>query len=194
MPAWERLFKQARKDKPLHGDRWAVTETDFAQAVVLLRFFTENRNPDGSLPQRRVQELWTVLYERGDFSRPWNHHSWKAIRDWMSQMGWLDWQDHRYQIGTGHGDGRACRWRLHEDFVQRSRLAGTASWRRRGILCGHWCNHKGARTGSCSPPLLVQAGRGGFILAGGGKSLRKPVCGVNHGRKAAGTVRPSPKS
>jgi hypothetical protein len=36
----------------------------------------------------------------------------------MSQMGWLDWQDHRYQIGTGRGDGRACQWRLHEDFVQ----------------------------------------------------------------------------
>src|SRR5262249_12135174 len=74
MPTWERLFKQARKDKPLHGDRWAVTETDFAQAVVLLRFFTENRNPDGSLPQCRVQELWTALYEAGDFTRPWNHH------------------------------------------------------------------------------------------------------------------------
>ena len=118
MPAWERLFKQARKGNSLLGDRWAVTETDFAQAVVLLRFFAENRNPDGSLPQRRVQELWTALYDAGDFSRPWNHHRWKAIRDWMSQMGWLDWQDHRYQIGTGHGDGRACRWRLHEDFAQ----------------------------------------------------------------------------
>jgi hypothetical protein len=33
-------------------------------------------------------------------------------------MGWLDWQDHRYQIGSGRGDGRACKWRLHEDFVQ----------------------------------------------------------------------------
>ncbi len=118
MPTWERFFKQARKNRPLHGDRWAVTETDFAQAVVLLRFFTENRNPDGSLPQRRVQELWAALYEAGDFTRPWNHHRWKAIRDWMSQMGWLDWKDHRYQIGTGRGDGQACKWRLHEDFVQ----------------------------------------------------------------------------
>ena len=118
MPTWERLFKRARKNLPLHGDRWEVTDTDFAQAVVLLRFFTENRNPDGSLPQRRVQELWTALYEAGDFTRPWNHHRWKAIRDWMSQMGWLDWLDNRYQIGTGHGDGRASRWRLHEDFVQ----------------------------------------------------------------------------
>lgn len=118
MPTWERLFKQARKNKPLHGDRWVVTETDFAQAVVLLRFFTENRNPDGSLPQRRVQELWTALYDAGDFTRPWNYHRWKAIRDWMSEMGWLDWQDHRYQNGTGRGDGQACKWRLHEDFVQ----------------------------------------------------------------------------
>jgi hypothetical protein len=117
MPAWERFFKEARKNKPLHGDRWAVSETDFAQAVVLLRFFAANRNPDGSLPQRRVQELWTALYEAGDFLRPWNHHRWKAIRDWMSEMGWLEWQDHRYQIGTGRGDGQACKWRLHEEFV-----------------------------------------------------------------------------
>jgi hypothetical protein len=28
------------------------------------------------------------------------------------------WQDDRYEIGTGRGDGRACQWRLHEDFVQ----------------------------------------------------------------------------
>jgi hypothetical protein len=55
MPTWERFFKTARKNNPPHGDRWTVTDTDFAQAVVLLRFFTENRNPDGSLPQRRVQ-------------------------------------------------------------------------------------------------------------------------------------------
>jgi hypothetical protein len=117
MPTWERLFKEARKSKPLHGGRWAVTEADFTQAVVLLRFFTENPNPDGSLPQRRVQELWKALYEAGDFARPWNHHRWKAVRDWMSEMGWLDWQDHRYQTGTGRGDGRACKWRLHDDFM-----------------------------------------------------------------------------
>jgi hypothetical protein len=118
MPTWERFFRQARQKGMLHGGRWVVTETDFAQAVVLLRFFMENRNPDGSLPQRRVQELWTALHEAGDFSRPWNHHRWKAIRDWMSEMGWLEWQDHRYQIGTGRGNGQACKWRLHEDFVQ----------------------------------------------------------------------------
>jgi hypothetical protein len=140
MPTWERLFKAARKDKPLHGDRWAVTEADFAQAVVLLRFFTENPNPDGSLPQRRVQELWTALYEAGDFDRPWNHHRWKAVRDWMSEMGWLDWQDHRYQTGTGRGDGRACRWRLHDDFVLHlDRLAldqkeGAASFVDTGVI------------------------------------------------------------
>ena len=117
MPTWERFFKQARNNKPLHGDRWEVTDTDFAQGIVLLRFFTANPNPDGSLPQRRVQELWTALYETGDFTRPWNHHRWKAIRDWLSEMGRLDWQDHRYQIGTGRSDGQACKWRLHEDFM-----------------------------------------------------------------------------
>src|SRR5262249_196744 len=94
---WERLFKQARKNKTLHGDRWAVTETDFAQAVVLLRFFTDNRNPDGSLPQRRVQELWAALYDAGDFTRPWNHDRWKAIRDWVSEMGWVARQGPRLQ-------------------------------------------------------------------------------------------------
>jgi hypothetical protein len=65
-----------------------------------------------------VQDLWAALYDAGDFTRPWNHHRWKAIRDWLSEMGWLDWQDHFYQVGTGRGDGRACQWRLHDDFVQ----------------------------------------------------------------------------
>jgi hypothetical protein len=118
IPTWERFFRQARKDKALYGGRWEVTAADCAQAVVLLRFFTENPNADGSLPQRRAQELWTALYEAGDFLRPWNHHRWKAIRDWLSEMGWLHWQDHRYQVGAGHERGRACRWRLHDDFAQ----------------------------------------------------------------------------
>jgi hypothetical protein len=117
MPTWERFFTEARKGKPLHGDRWLVTETDFAQAVVLLRFFTANPNVDGSLPGDRAEELWTALYDAGDFARPWNHHRWKAIRDWMSSMGWIDWLDHRYQNGTGRGDGQACKWRLHDDFM-----------------------------------------------------------------------------
>jgi hypothetical protein len=117
MPTWERFFTEARKGKPLHGRKHLVTETDFAQFIVLLRFFTNNANPDGSLPKDRAEELWTALYEAGDFTRPWNHHRWKAIRDWMSAMGWIDWLDHRYQIGTGRGDGQACKWRLHDDFM-----------------------------------------------------------------------------
>ena len=118
MPTWERFFIEARKGKPLHGRKHLVTETDFAQFIVLLRFFTNNANPDGSLPGDRGEEMWNALYEAGDFTRPWNHHRWKAIRDWLSVMGRIDWLDHRYQIGTGRGDGQACKWRLHEDFVQ----------------------------------------------------------------------------
>lgn len=116
MPAWEKFFAKAT-NKPSHAGRWRITTEDFAQAVVMLRYFAENRNNDGSLPQHRVEELWKALYKAGDFSRAWNHHRWRHLRDWMSNMGWLDWQDNRYQPGTGRGDGVACKLTLDDEFL-----------------------------------------------------------------------------
>jgi hypothetical protein len=103
---FEQLAGQYLGGQTIRAGRHVATSRDFAIAFLLLRFFKNNPNQDGSLPTARVAGLWRALYEAGDVDRPWNHHRWKAIRDAMSAQGLLDWQDQRYQPGYCLGAAR----------------------------------------------------------------------------------------
>jgi hypothetical protein len=100
----------------------AVRAEDFAIAFLLLKFIKENENPDGSLPQARVEKLWQALYREGDVDRGWNKKRWPVIRDTMSRWGLLDWIDNRYQPGYFLGDkwqaGVACKWGITDGFYE----------------------------------------------------------------------------
>lgn len=88
------------------------TARDMAILLAILKALFNNRNPEGTMPTERIKALWDVLYENGDVSRPWNHHRYKVMRDWLSEQGRLDWQDHRYCWGQGGEKGIACKWSL----------------------------------------------------------------------------------
>src|SRR5579864_7531068 len=60
-----------------------------------------------------------------DVTRGWNHHRWKAIRDFLSARGHIDWQDHRYEFPSMENGknvekrpkrGIACKWAISDDF------------------------------------------------------------------------------
>jgi len=68
---------------------------------------------DDSLPVRAVGRLWEEVYLAGDFARPWNHHRFKAIRDFLSRHGHIDWVDFRFQY-VPERKGRCCRWQISE--------------------------------------------------------------------------------
>ena len=86
-----------------------MTATDVAQFFVLM--LSIKPKADDSLPVRAVGRLWEEVYRAGDFSRPWNHHRFKAIRDLCSKHGHVDWLDFRFQHLPGEG-GRCCRWQI----------------------------------------------------------------------------------
>jgi hypothetical protein len=121
IPQFERLYREWVGPAGLKARKFVVTEHDFAVAMVLLRHFKADLNVDGSLPCRRVEKIWTALFNAGDVSRPWNHHRWKAIRDYLSTNGHIDWTDHRYEYGAVVQDGTvkkgiSCKWSITEDF------------------------------------------------------------------------------
>lgn len=102
--------------KLVASGRKVVTAEDLAVFLMLLRFFTSNMNPDGSLPTARWRELWSALHEAGDVGRPWCHHRYAAMRNFLSGQGLLAWEDARYVIGgvsTGgmYLPGKAAKWR-----------------------------------------------------------------------------------
>lgn len=96
--------------------RALATVEDVAVFLMLLRFFTGNMNQDGSLPQARFKGLWTALFTSGDIDRPFDDKRFAAIRNYLSSLGLLDWQDEQYRLGWTGDDrqyhrGQACRWK-----------------------------------------------------------------------------------
>lgn len=80
--------------------RAIATEDDVSIFLMLLKYFTENMNADGSLPWARFKGMWEVLFATGSVSRPWNCCRFAAVRDYLSSLNLLDWQDNSFTIGT----------------------------------------------------------------------------------------------
>ncbi|MHB0958245.1 MAG: hypothetical protein ACYC0X_12265 [Pirellulaceae bacterium] len=102
--------------------RTVVRVEDIAIFLLLLKFFTNNMNGDGSLPVERFKKMWQALYEAGDVDRAFCPQRFKVIRDYLSSLGLLDWQDETYCLGwyehTGeYHKGKACKWRAGEQLM-----------------------------------------------------------------------------
>jgi hypothetical protein len=113
-----RLLRQWTGGSSFKAGRWLVTATDVAQFFALMLCIKPR--PDDSLPVRAVGRLWEEVYLAGDFTRPWNHHRFKAIRDLLSRHGHVDWVDYRFQ-NLPERKGRCCRWRI--SFLLRDALS-----------------------------------------------------------------------
>lgn len=103
--------------------RAVATVEDVAVFLMLLRFFTGNMNADGSLPQARFKGLWSALYTSGDIDRPFDDKRFAAIRNYLSSLSLLEWQNEEYQLGwtADNGQyhrGQACRWKASEVLMQ----------------------------------------------------------------------------
>jgi hypothetical protein len=117
MPELEKLssslLRQWTGGTSFKAGRWTVTATDLAQFFALMLCIKPR--PDDSLPVRAVGRLWEEVYLAGDFTRPWNHHRFKAIRDLLSRHGHIDWLDFRFQY-VPERKGRCCRWQVSDEL------------------------------------------------------------------------------
>ncbi len=86
--------------------------------LMLLKFFTNNMNDDGSLPVARFQGLWTSLLECGDLDRGFDCHRFKVIRDFFSELGLIDWQDESFVVGRMGIKGRAAKWKASQELLE----------------------------------------------------------------------------
>ncbi|WP_165248002.1 hypothetical protein [Paludisphaera soli] len=104
------------------SSRSVVTTEDVAAFLLLLKFFTNRMNADGTLPVKRFEGLWSGLYEAGDLGRSFDCHRFKAIRDYLSDLGLLDWEDKTYVVpmideAGKRQKGRACKWKAGESLM-----------------------------------------------------------------------------
>ncbi len=68
-------------------------------------------NADGSMPVMRVKAVWDAAYRAGDTSRGFSFRRFAAIRDMLSDMGLLAWEDETYSFG------KACKWRASKELM-----------------------------------------------------------------------------
>jgi hypothetical protein len=102
--------------------RTIVTIDDVAVFLLCLKFFTGRMNADGTLPVKRFQGLWSSMYEIGDVDRAFDCHRFKVIRDYLSDLGLLDWEDMTFVAPTTdyHGrrfNGCACKWKASQTLM-----------------------------------------------------------------------------
>ena len=83
----------------------AVTVDDVACFIAILLYCHNHRNQDGTLPTARFKELWTSIYLAGDCERAYRDQRFSWIRNKLSDMGLIDWQDNTFEVGK-----RACKW------------------------------------------------------------------------------------
>ena len=94
------------------SSRAMVVAEDVQMTLAIVRSCTLHRNPDGSMPLKRIWAIWDAAYAAGDTSRAFCYHRFKAVRDMLSGMGLLEWEDSTYRFG------RACRWKASEELMR----------------------------------------------------------------------------
>jgi len=95
-----------------------VTEEDIAVFLMIGKFFSNNMNKDGSLPMKRWEGMWQALYRGHDVRRQFDHHRWTALRNYLSALGLLSWEDNSYSPGSGNVKGFACKWQFGNELLR----------------------------------------------------------------------------
>lgn len=120
--------------------RRSATTADMAIFLMLLEHFsTKGKNDNGAMPFARFENTWQALYRAGDVTRPWDHHRYKALRQYLSDRGLINWIDDTYVAPIVVDDvtvkaGRCCEWEASEELLailntekRKASLAGTDS-------------------------------------------------------------------
>jgi len=110
-PLARRLLELGAPEVSSSSSRAKVVAEDVQTALAVVRACTLHPNPDGSLPLKRAKALWDRAYRAGDTTRAFCWHRFKAVRDMLTDMGLLEWEDSTYRFG------RACRWRAGEKLM-----------------------------------------------------------------------------
>lgn len=120
----------------MSGEEWktssraCVTVMDMAIMLMIGEFLTGNMNSDGSMPTARWEMLWKSLSKSGDVGRAWDHKRFKLLRDRLSCLGLIDWENSSYRLGWTKDNGEyvkgtAAKWKFSVELMEK--LSGSAS-------------------------------------------------------------------
>ena len=89
-----------------------VNVDDVATFIAILVFFSKNMNADGTMPTARFEEMWQCVFAAGDCKRAFRDKRYTWIRNKLTELGLIEWQDRTYIKGE-----RACKWQASEELL-----------------------------------------------------------------------------
>ncbi len=110
-----------------------IEAEDIAVFIMFLKFFTLNMNKDGSLPWARFRNLWEAVRKSGDIDRAFQSNRFAVIRDYLSSLELIEWEDNTYKIGQKDSGGvrrggKACKWKASQvlmDLIKKAEDLGS---------------------------------------------------------------------
>lgn len=102
--------------------RQIATVEDVSVFLMIGECFSQNMNPDGSMPTKRWNAMWDALHEAGDIGRAYDDKRFAAVRDWLSSLQLIQWQDSSFRIGYFNESGeyvkgKAAKWQFSEELM-----------------------------------------------------------------------------
>ena len=113
---WNIASKLLNGRQLMTSGRQKVEVRDVAIYLMIGRFLSNHMNVDGTLPIARWAGLWKSLYQAGDIVRGFDCHRFATIRNFISSIGLIDWQDCSYRIGVNR-DGCAAKWKFSRELL-----------------------------------------------------------------------------
>lgn len=103
------------------SSRQVVTVEDMAIFLMIGQFFTMNMPTNGAMPTNRWSKMWGALAEAGDIGRAWSPTRFAAIRELLSSLSLLTWEDEKYTIGYWENGkyrkGKAAKWHFSAELM-----------------------------------------------------------------------------
>ena len=97
---------------------------DLAIALPIVKFCSQNRNSDGTMPTKRIKRIWDGLFAEGEVDRAFDYHRWRVIRDLMETQGGLEMEDRHFYTGFVNQagtliKGKAAKWKMVDWLIEK---------------------------------------------------------------------------
>lgn len=119
-------------DRPVRTESGRrITDLQFAEILAVL-VHVENQK-DGTNPLAVHKAQIVAMNEAGILDYTWNFEAYQAVRNYLSDKGWIDWVDNRFMrsICDEHGavlvKGYAMKWSLCEELCEKIEKSVPAS-------------------------------------------------------------------
>ena len=106
------------------SSRAKVEPADLAIALPIVKYCSQKRNADGTMPTRRIKVIWDRLFAEGEVDRAFDYHRWRVIRNLIEVQGGLEMEDRHFYTGFINEAGTlikglAAKWKMADWLIEK---------------------------------------------------------------------------